>query len=113
MQGRAVVELLSDGGGRFAAQLEQIDTGRAFIDLVDRPKEMDLLLGIYEELKTVSGVGRTRASKLLARKRPHAFPWWTKFSETRSSGSTAGTATPPGTPCSRPSLRKTDSSGTG
>lgn len=74
LQGRAVVELLSDGGGRFSAQLKQIDQGRAFIDLVDRPEEMDLLLGIYEELKTVSGVGRTRASKLLARKRPHAFP---------------------------------------
>lgn len=73
--GRAAIELLSGQGAEFTSLLEAIGPDRDFID-VESPdtSSFDAVRALFRALVALPGVGETRATKLLARKRPRLVP---------------------------------------
>jgi hypothetical protein len=73
--GRAAVVLLEDADEAFQAHLTAIPTDVALED-VEHPLETDMPRcdELYRSVKALTGLGQTKTSKLLARKRPHLLP---------------------------------------
>lgn len=73
--GRAAMDLLTDADGAFAAGLAAIGADRDFADLENLDEApFAAARSLYRLVKELPGVGETRATKLLARKRPHLIP---------------------------------------
>lgn len=75
LSGDAAVALLEARASEFSALLCEIPTDRRFTDLA--PEELGddwAVRSAYRRLVTLPGVGQTKATKLLARKRPHLVP---------------------------------------
>jgi hypothetical protein len=72
---RAALVLQDDDGGAFHGHLAAIPTDVALED-VERPLEspMPECDELYRAVKALTGLGQTKTSKLLARKRPHLLP---------------------------------------
>jgi hypothetical protein len=73
--GRAAVALLDDRAGAFHGYLTAIPTDVA-LESVEQPLEVARpeCDGLYRAVKALAGMGQTKTSKLLARKRPHLIP---------------------------------------
>lgn len=75
IRGRAAHDLLQDRAGRFSGLLEKIDPDQDFVDIeVDSDPIYTAMNELYDELKKLPDVGRTRTTKLMARKRPRLVP---------------------------------------
>lgn len=76
IRNRAVATLLVTERARFAHLLEAIGPDRDFIDVDPDPVGPDMkpVYRLLEELDALDGIGKTRASKLIARKRPRLMP---------------------------------------
>lgn len=75
LSGRAVSGLLVDPQHDFGVLLSAVGPDRNFIEVDPDPTGDDMrpVYSLYEALKDLPDVGYTRASKLLARKRPRLF----------------------------------------
>ncbi len=74
--GRAAVELLEDPERKFSKMLEAIREDREFVELkcAEKGSEFDPVHRLCKALDDLPGIGETRATKLLARKRPRLVP---------------------------------------
>lgn len=72
--GRAALELLTRRRNDFIEGLKVIGDDRDLIDLKDPPAELRAMSDLYKSLCALPGVGMTRATKLMARKRPRLVP---------------------------------------
>lgn len=75
IHGRATVELLQRQRSRFEELLEAIGPDRDFIEVAsaDGP-DFQAVRSLYSALQGLAGIGETRATKLIARKRPRLVP---------------------------------------
>lgn len=72
---RAALELLVNQRRRFEVMLEDLGPDRDFVDLPSTKGEVfGAVRRLYAALDDLPGVGETRATKLLARKRPRLVP---------------------------------------
>lgn len=72
IRGRAAMDLLVLKAPAFADLLERVGPDREFVEISDpHGPEFQGVRDLYSALVRLPGVGETRATKLLARKRPH------------------------------------------
>jgi hypothetical protein len=73
---RAVRSLIQNAEVReeVAAELRQVPVDLVLWEAEDT--HLDSCLAVWDRVRAVRGMGRTRTSKLLARKRPHLMPIW-------------------------------------
>lgn len=74
IHGRAAIELLDRQRRRFEVLLEDVGPDRDFVDVDVRSAEFEPVQRLYRALVELPGIGETRATKLMARKRPRLVP---------------------------------------
>lgn len=74
IKGRSAIELLENRRTELSELLRAVGDDQEFASLALDSPAFDAMNQLYSELRGVGGVGRTRATKLLARKRPRMTP---------------------------------------